>query len=105
PVTAESQLQIPVAERKPVGAYVVSVDVAEGEADTFTQETDFHAVTVWDHRSRMQVAQYASRFDRHLLPLWLLLISLYYNEARLAVEVNSVGMAVNDPLKNDYKYR
>jgi hypothetical protein len=105
PVTAESQRELAAEDRRETGAYVVAADVAEGETDTFTQETDFHAVTVWDHRARMQVAQYESRIDRHLLPLWLLLVALYYNEAVLAVEVNSVGMAVNDPLKADLKYR
>jgi hypothetical protein len=104
PVTAESQEAVPQGERRPVGAYVATVDVAEGEADTF-QVGDFHALTVWDHRSRMQVAQYESRIDRHLLPLWIFLVASYFNEAWLAVEVNSVGTAIVDPLGKDYKYR
>lgn len=104
PVTREALEQLPAKDRPPVGAYVAAADIAEGEADTFTQETDYHAVSVWDHRSRMQVARYVSRIDRHLLPLWLYLIGLYYNRALLVVEVNSVGMAIQDPLKSDLKY-
>jgi len=103
PVTRESQLLLPEAERQPEGAYVVFCDVAEGKEDTF-DEGDFHAIQVFDHRTRMQVAEYESRLDRHLLPYWLLLIALYYNRAYVAVEVNSVGVAVNDPLAKEYRY-
>jgi hypothetical protein len=104
PVTAESQEGLPASERKPPGAYVATVDPAEGEADTF-EVGDFHAIQVFDHRTHMQVAQYESRIDRHLLALWTVLVGLYFNTALLAIEVNSVGMAVQDPVKNDYKYR
>jgi len=103
PVTKASQALLPESKRGPEGAYVVFCDVAEGAEDTF-MEGDFHAIQVFDHRSRMQVAQYESRLDRHLLPFWLLLIALYYNRAWVAVEVNSVGVAVNDPLAKDYRY-
>lgn len=103
PVTAESQRELPEAERRPEGSYVAFVDVAEGREDTF-DEGDFHAVVVFDHRSRMQVAQYESRVDRHLLPRWVLLIALYFNRAWVAVEVNSVGVAVNDPLAKEFRY-
>ena len=103
PITAESQALLPEAERQPEGAYVVFVDVAEGKEDTF-DEGDYHAIQVFDHRSRMQVAEYESRLDRHLLPFWVLLIALYYNRAYVAVEVNSVGVAVNDPLAKEYRY-
>lgn len=103
PITAESQLVLPTEERQPEGAYVEAVDVAEGKQDTFT-EADFHAISVWDHRTRMQVAQWESRIDRHLVAYWALLVALYYNRAWLAVEVNSVGVAVNDPLAKDYRY-
>lgn len=103
PVTRESQMELPEAERQPDGHYVVFVDVAEGKEDTF-DEGDFHAITVFDHRTRMQVAEYESRVDRHLLPFWVLLIALYYNRAYVAVEVNSVGVAVNDPLAKEYRY-
>ncbi len=85
------------------GAYVIAVDVAEGEANTFT-EGDYHCVQVFDHHSLQQVAVYESRIDVHELPLWVLLIALYYNRGWLAVEVNGPGIAVADPLHKDYRY-
>jgi hypothetical protein len=103
PITAESQELLPEAERRPEGAYVVGVDVAEGEANTFT-EGDYHAIQVFDHRSRMQVAVHESRMDIHLLPLWVLLVAVYYNRAWLAVEVNGPGIAITEPVGRDYRY-
>jgi hypothetical protein len=90
-------------ERGP-GQYVVAADVAEGEANTFTSG-DFHAVHVLDHVTKTQVAEYESHLDLHLLPRWILLVALYYNDALLAVERNGPGIAVVEPLKNDYHYR
>jgi hypothetical protein len=85
------------------GQYVVGVDVAEGEANTFT-EGDFHAVHVLDHVRKVQVAEYVSRIDIHKFPLWVLLVALYYNDAQLAVEVNGPGIAVIEPIQKDYRY-
>lgn len=94
--------EVPEEERVD-GAYVVFVDVASGEANTFT-EGDFHAVQVFDHRSREQVAVHKSRMDIQLLPEWVLLIALYYNKAWLAVEIQGPGIAVNDPLHKTFRY-
>ncbi len=85
------------------GNYVVACDVAEGEANTFT-EGDYSVAVVFDHRTREQVAIHESRMDMHELPFWLLLIALYYNRAWLAVEANGPGIAVVDPLHKDYRY-
>lgn len=85
------------------GAYVVAVDVAEGEANTFTKG-DFHCIQVFDHRTQLQVAIHASRMDMHLLPLFVVTVAVYYNNAWLAVEVNSIGTAVADPIQKDYRY-
>jgi hypothetical protein len=90
-------------ERGP-GQYVVAADVAEGESNTFTSG-DFHAVHVLDHVTKTQVAEYESHLDLHLLPRWIFLIALYYNEAILGVERNGPGVAVVEPLKNDLRYR
>ncbi len=103
PVTEGEQALLPEGERRPEGAYVVAVDVAEGEANTFTQG-DFHAIQVFDHRTRMQVAVHESRMDIHLLPLWTLLVAMYYNRAWLAPEVNGPGIALSEPLAKDYRY-
>lgn len=86
------------------GVYVCSCDVAEGEANTFSAG-DFHVVKVFDHHSHEEVAQHESRMDIHELPLWVLMIALYYNTATLAVEVNGPGIAVVDPLTKDYRYK
>jgi hypothetical protein len=90
-------------ERGP-GQYVVAADIAEGESNTFTSG-DFHAVHVLDHVTKTQVAEYESHLDLHLLPRWIFLIALYYNEAILGVERNGPGVAVVEPLKNDLRYR
>lgn len=85
------------------GAYVVAVDAAGGEANTFTQG-DYHCIQVFDHRSHEQVAVHESRMDIQLLPLFVLCVAIYYNRAWLAVEVNGPGIAVVDPLGKTYRY-
>ena len=60
---------------------------------------------VLDHVTRMQVARYRSRIPIHDLPILLVLIGLYYNEAWLAVEKNALGVGVVDALAKDYRYR
>lgn len=93
-----------VEEERIDGAYVVGVDVAGGEANTFTQG-DYHCIQVFDHRSHAQVAVHASRMPIEELPLFVLAVALYYNEAWLAVEVNNHGIAIVDPLQKTYRYK
>lgn len=85
------------------GSYVVAVDVAEGETNTFGVG-DFHAASVWDHHRHVQVAVWASRCDLHEVAPWVLLVALYYNEALLAVEANGPGLAVAERLHKDFRY-
>ncbi len=85
------------------GQYIVAADISEGQANTFT-EGDFHAIHVLDHVRKVQVAEYVSRMDIHKMPLWTLLVALYYNDAQLAVEVNGPGIAVIEPIQKDYRY-
>jgi hypothetical protein len=99
---AEDQLR--AHEPAGAGAYVIGVDVAAGGANTFS-EGDYSVVKVYDHHSHDEVALHESRMDIHELALWCLLVALYYNTATLAIEVNSVGIAVVDPLTKDYRYR
>ena len=101
-LAAEAPTDAP-SDLKQDGAYVVSVDVAEGEANTFTKG-DYHVIQVFNHRTREQVAVHESRMDIHLLPLWVLQVALYYNEAWLAPEINGPGIVVVDTLRNDYHY-
>lgn len=86
------------------GAYFVALDVAMGEENTFSAG-DYHCLTVFDHHERRQVAVHSSRMDLHLLPLWVLHVALYYNEAWLAPESNGPGIAVVDTLVKVYRYR
>lgn len=85
------------------GAYVVAADVAHGERNTFTKG-DYHVIQVFNHRTREQVAIHESRMDIHELPLWVLQIALYYNNAWLAPEVNDAGIVVVEALQKDYRY-
>lgn len=95
---------VPEEDRRPDGRYVAFADVAQGEGNTF-EEGDWHAVQVFDHDSREQVARYRSRIDLDELPLVLLLIALYWNEALLAIEVNGPGIAPTEKVQKDYRYR
>lgn len=104
PVKADGEWPVEVPQDERVdGAYVVAVDVAGGEANTFTKG-DFHVVQVFDHRTRQQVAVHKSRMDIQLLPEWALLVALYYNRAWLAVEIQNHGIAVVDPLHKTFRY-
>lgn len=73
-----------VAEPRP---YVIFADVAAGEEQTSLGESDWHAIQVIDHLSRVQVAEWRSRCDRDELAEELLLAGLYFNEALIAVEI------------------
>lgn len=92
-----------VREARP---YVIFADVAAGEEQTSTGESDYHAIQVIDHLSRRQVAQWRSRVDRDELAHELLLAALYYNEALVAVEVTGgLGLTVVEILWKRMGYR
>jgi hypothetical protein len=97
------QLEAERAHGDHPGQYVAFVDVALGEGNTF-EDGDFHAIQVFDHVTKMQVARYRSRVAIHELPMIVFLIALYWNQAWLAVEVNGPGLAVAEPLKRDLRY-
>lgn len=101
----EGMTERPATEfERRTGAYVVFCDVAGGVGGT-ANIGDYHAVKVFDHHTRMEVAMHNSRMELQDLPLWLLTIALYYNEARLAVEVNSMGTHIVEVLHHEYRYR
>lgn len=86
--------------------YVVFVDVASGEEQTSDGESDYHAIQVIDHLSRVQVAQWRSRVDRDELAHEVLLAALYYNEALVAVEITGgLGLTVVEILWKRLGYR
>lgn len=97
-----AKTRAPEDEGKPDGQYVVFADIAQGVGTL--DEGDYSAIQVIDHESLMQVAAYHSRIAVHELPMILLLVATYYNHAWLAVEINNMGIGVNDALKKDYRY-
>lgn len=104
PLNERSQEGVPEPERKPDGQYVVFADIAQGVGST-KEESDWTAVQVIDHVTRMQVARWRSRIAIHDLPLALFLIASYFNEAILAPEVTGLGIGPTDALQKDYRYR
>lgn len=88
-----------VDERGEKRPYVVFADVASGEEQTSSGDSDWHAIQVIDHMSREQVAQYRSRIDRDELAHELMLIGLYFHEALIAVEITGgYGLSVVEAL-------
>jgi hypothetical protein len=86
--------------------YIVFADVAAGEEQTSSGESDYHAIQVVDHLTREQVAQYRSRVDRDELALEVLLAGLYFNEALVGVEVTGgLGLTVVEILWKRMQYR
>lgn len=105
PVTAVSQKDLPPDERKPLGQYVIGVDVSAGEENT-KGERAFHAIEVIDHRTLAQVAEYRSRIDVDLLTEQVFLAALLYNDAWIAPEVTGGwGIPVVKTLQRVYGAR
>lgn len=84
--------------------YVAGVDVSGGKTET-TDEPDYHAIQVIDHRTREQVAEYRSRIEPRLLALEVLLCALFFNNALVAIErTGSWGIAPLTILWQDFHY-
>lgn len=105
PTIVENGVERPATEfERRLGAYVIFCDVAGGVGGT-ANVGDYHAIKVFDHHTRLEVAMHNSRMELQDLPLWLLTLALYYNEARLAVEVNNMGTHIVEVLHHEYRYR
>lgn len=88
----------------PQGDYVIACDVSGGKLND-TDEPDWHAIQVIDHRTREQVGMYHSRVDPDLLATELYLAALYFNMAWVAIEVTGGwGVAPANRLWKDYQY-
>jgi hypothetical protein len=103
PRSEAEEALLPESERKGQGQYVVGADFSEGQENTISVG-DYHAIHVIDHVRKVQVAEHLSRADLSKLPLWVVLIGLYFNEAWLLPERNGPGIYVVEALK-DYRYR
>ena len=83
--------------------YCVGVDVALGQ-----KGGDYTSCTVMKISANAQldeqVAQWHGYIDPYNLTDIVLALGWYYNEALVAVEVNSFGMATNTRLMRDYEY-
>ena len=100
--TAPWRLWLPDA--RPTSEYIVSADVSGGKTET-TDEPDYHAIVVIDHKTREQVAEYRSRIDVDLLTEQVLLAALFFNQAYVVVErTGSWGQPVLRILWLDFHY-
>lgn len=88
----------------PEKAYVIGVDVSGGEMKE-TSEPAWNAISVIDHETRDQVAEYRSREDDMLLAIEVYLAAKFFNDAWVAVEITGGwGLPVNRRLILDYGY-
>ena len=88
---------------RPGERYCLGVDTALGQ-----KGGDFSSCTVIKIGSRAQldeqVAQWHGYMDPHNLTDVVLALGWYYNEALVAIEVNSFGLATNTRLMREYEY-
>lgn len=84
--------------------YILAADVSGGRTET-TDDTDYHAIEVIDHKTREQVAEYRSRIEPERLAVEILLAALFFNNAWVAIErTGSWGMPVLRILWFDFHY-
>ncbi|WP_394137439.1 hypothetical protein [Cytobacillus oceanisediminis] len=82
---------------KPNHTYVIGADVSEGLADG-----DYSAATVWDSKTKTQVAKWHGHIDPDLFAGELENLGNYYNKALIAVESNNHGFTTLNILKRTY---
>ena len=78
--------------------YAIACDVAEGAG------TDYSTIEVIDTTEMEQVAEYKGKIDTFSFAKMIYKVAMYYNEAFVAVEYNSMGNAVFNKLHQDLKY-
>lgn len=84
--------------------YVIGADVSGGNTES-TDDPDYHAIQVIDHKTLEQVAEYRSRIDPDLLAMELLKAALFFNNAMVAVErTGGYGLPISRILYHDYHY-
>jgi hypothetical protein len=100
----ETENRLHMWERaQPGEKYCLGVDTALGQ-----KGGDYSSMTVIkmsvNAQLDEQVAQWHGYMDPHNLTDVVLALAWYYNEALVAIEVNSFGMATNTRLMRDYEY-
>ena len=90
---------------KPNGHYIVGVDVSGQETEDASATASWHAISIVDHESRVQVAEYKSHADLTLLTEQIYLAAVFFNDAWVAVEVTGgYGRPVVRRLWLDLRY-
>ena len=93
------------AEPTPQGRYVIGADSAVGtEVGARNREGDYAAAVVLDMATLEQVASVHGHIPTWEFAKTLNALGRYYAQALLAVEINGVGHAVQDPLIRLYQY-
>jgi hypothetical protein len=89
----------------PDGQYIVFCDPASGDEDEKGLHRAQHAISVIDHRTRRQVAEWAGQLDTDLCALELLKIALFFNNAWINVEkTGGWGLPMLRKLRGDWHY-
>lgn len=93
----------PKTEDTPAGQYVIGGDASGG--DEIEGTAAYHVLSVLDHRTRAQVAEYRSRIDPDELALEAYKACLYFNRPWIAIEVTgSWGGPAMRRLHHDFRY-
>ena len=89
----------------PDSQFVIGVDVSGGEVEAENAEPAFHAIEIIDHFTGVQVAEYSSRIDPHLLTAEIYMAAKLFNNAWVAVEkTGNWGQPLVHTLWFDYHY-
>jgi hypothetical protein len=90
-------------EGSPLGQYVIGGDASGGDEHDGTAA--YHVLSVCDHRTRKQVAEYRSRIDPDELALEAYKACLFFNMPWVAIEVTGGwGGPAMRRLKIDFRY-
>lgn len=93
----------PKTDDTPQGQYIIGGDASGG--DEIEGASAYHVLSVLDHRTREQVAEYRSRIDPDELALEAYKACLYFNMPWVAIEVTgSWGGPAMRRLARDFKY-
>jgi hypothetical protein len=86
------------------GQYVAAMDPASGEVVEHGKGAR-HSISIIDHKTRIQVAEYVSREDADLAGEQLYLAALLFNQAWVAVEITGgYGLSIARRFTRVYKY-
>lgn len=104
PALREDEDEKPIFEPHTDDRFVIGVDVSGG-IRTNTVDPAWNAISVINHETREQVAEYRSREDDMLLAQQVYLAALLFNNAWVAIEITGgYGAPVNRRLTLDWGY-